>query len=648
MAELHFLRPLWFLALLPLPWVLWRLRPGRSASAWQKVVDAHLLEPLLEKSSAHRQIWPQLLLGLGWVLAVIALAGPVWERLPQPVFTREAFRVILLDLSPEMNAQDIRPSRLVRARYEVLDLLQQAREGQTALLVYGAEPFLVSPLTWDAKTIAAQVPQLVPDLLPVQGPKRTDLALAEAGKLLHQAGAPRGEILLITGSMPDLETARAAAEKLRAAGYRVSVLGVGTEEGAPIPQASGGFLKDAQGGIRLAHLQTEALQALASAGGGRFVGLRADDGDTQALLAAAPRSDARKEAGMQADQWREEGPWLLLLLLPLATLAFRRGWLGALLLAVLYSPVPKAQAFDWASLWWRPDQQGARAFSREQYDQAAAQFQRPDWRAAAQYRSGHFAEALHSLKGLPGAEAAYNRGNALAHLGKLKAAVEQYEQALREDPENADAQHNLELVRKLLEQQQSQQGGSQQKPEENPQASDQPEQNDASQSQGKKDQSQNASQENTDSGQDQSTGEESQSGDAQQDRQNAAQPPQKPSKDAQQSPSDEGAAKQAQSGQDHQSAQNSPEAQPQHDPDRTEDRQLGGEPNQKDLLGGESEPDAPAKTQSQPASKNPADREASQAMEQLLRRVPDDPGGLLRQRFLLQHLRRTGQLKNLR
>ncbi len=634
MAELHFLRPLWFLALLPLPWVLWRLRPGRSASAWQKVVDAHLLEPLLEQSPARRQIWPQLLLGLGWVLAVVALAGPVWERLPQPVFTQESFRVILLDLSPEMNAQDIRPSRLVRARYEVLDLLRQAREGQTALLVYSAEPFLVSPLTWDAKTIAAQVPQLAPDLLPVQGAKRTDLALAEAGKLLRQAGAPRGEILLITGSVPDLEAARAAAEKLRAAGDRVSVLGVGTEQGAPIPQANGGFLKDAQGGIRLARLQTQALQALASAGGGRFVRLRADEKDTQALLAAAPRSDARK-AGIQADQWREEGPWLLLLLLPLAALAFRRGWLGVLLLAVLYAPLPKAQAFDWASLWWRPDQQGARAFSREQYDQAAARFQRPDWRAAAQYRAGHFAEALHSLKGLPGAEAAYNRGNALAHLGELKAAAEQYEQALRADPAHADARHNLELVRKLLAQQQR----SRQKPEENPQASDQSKQNEGAQSQGNHAQPQEASQENADSGQDQSSAEESQSGDAQQDRQNAGQPQQ--SKDARQSPSDEETEQNS-------SGQAQLEAQP---PDRTEARQLGREPNQKDLLGGESEPDVPAKAQlqsktpAQPTGENPADREANQAMEQLLRRVPDDPGGLLRQRFLLQHLRRIGQWK---
>jgi hypothetical protein len=140
--ELHFLRPYWFLALVPLLliliglWVgLWRAR--RAGTAWQGLVDAHLLPHLLVGEPGRPRRLPLVLLALAWLMGVVALAGPVRERLPQPVFSTTAKRVILLDLSPSMNAADVAPSRLARARFEVLDLLAASREGQVALIAFG-------------------------------------------------------------------------------------------------------------------------------------------------------------------------------------------------------------------------------------------------------------------------------------------------------------------------------------------------------------------------------------------------------------------------------------------------------------------------------------------------------------------------------
>lgn len=237
LADFHFLRPLWLTLLLPLALLLWRLlRSGGERDPWRAVVDPHLLARLLVDGGGAVRRLPLALLAIGWLLLVLALAGPTWARLPQPVFSAQQFRVVALDLSPSMNAADVPPSRLARARFEVLDLLHQAREGQTALLAYASEPYVVSPITTDVDTIVDQVPELTSALLPVNGPRRTDLALAEAGDLLKQAGAPNGEVILVTDGLTQPAAAMAAAETLREQGYRVSVLGVGTAQwgaGAP-------------------------------------------------------------------------------------------------------------------------------------------------------------------------------------------------------------------------------------------------------------------------------------------------------------------------------------------------------------------------------------------------------------------------------
>ena len=745
LSGLHFLRPLWFLAMVPLPWLLWRLKrldPG--AAVWQGVVDAHLMPYLLVGTDARIRRLPLVLLACGWLLGVTALAGPVWERLPQPLYQAQAQRVIVLDLSPDMDAQDLVPSRLARARFEILDLLTAAAEGQTALLAYGAEPFLVSPLTGDAATIATQVPDLATALLPVKGAKRTDLALAEAGELLKRAGSIEGDIILITAAPGRPEAVRSMAANLRDQGYRTSVLGLGTASGAPVPQADGGFQSDEQGAIRLSRLQPDQLRAIAAAGGGSYVTLAADDGDTRALLPEArlDASNPKREQDARADQWREEGPWLLLAVLPLAALVFRRGWLSplALLLVVCFAwvPPPAAHAFGWADLWWRPDQQGARALAAGDSQQAAASFARPDWRAAAQYEAGDFDQAAATLKDQTSVEADYNRGNALARAGKLSEAVAAYERTLAAAPDHADARFNLDLVQRLLAQQSAQsqessssssqgEGGEEgadtsddpiggKNPEAGPEPAPRTQQNQQGQpdSQGRQRQQDRPDQQGQQGrggpqGQEGPEGQENQGGQedeqghqgqqGQQARQGQDSQPGEPGEQGQmaqtdageapaggrQEPQDLGGEREplpqqnqalAQPGNDRHDPQDQKKAghpqylekpesahpvsndlnaeqNPRHPPQGRSaepqpgvgppsDQQAGAEPGARDLLGGQGVDQPP---RGKPAVPQPPPMsEAQQALEAQLRRVPDDPGGLLRQRFLLQHLRRQGQL----
>jgi len=600
--ELHLLRPLWLLALLPLAgllWLWWRQRG--SGGDWQRICDPALLPHLLIRGAAAAPRWPLLLMGLGGGLGILALAGPVWHKLDQPVFRETSALVIALDLSRSMDSPDLAPSRLVRARLKLLDILERRREGQTALLVFADQPFAVTPLTDDTDTIASLAGALETSLMPGQG-SRPDRALGKARELLSQAGVDQGHVLLITDSAGDPATAQAMAS-LQEDGHRGHLLGVGTPEGAPIPVADGGFLKDAKGAIVIPGLDEPALRRLAQAGGGRYARLAVDDRDLDYLLQAVQTRQIEPEAertDLRVEHWREEGPWLLLLVLPLAALAFRRGYLG--LAVVLLLPLPQpAGALDWQHLWQRPDQQAVELLEAGQAAAAAERFADPRWKAAAHYRAGDYPQALAALEGLQDPETLYNKGNALARAGRLGEALEAYDQALRQAPDHADAAYNRNLVAEALKQQQQQQPGEQSQDQSDTQDSEsqqgqqgQPQQRDQEQQQG-----QPGSDEQAHSAQEQrSEAQPGQSPDAAQDRQLEEQSAAEP----------EGSEEQ--------------QAQPQP---------LSAENQEQET--GEASPAEPRRLD----DRSPETAEVDQATRQWLRRIPDDPAGLLRRKFKYQY-----------
>ena len=592
----HFLQPLWFLALLPLLALLWSLRkPGDQDNAWRRVCDAGLLPYLLTRPDSRASRLPLWLLAGGWLLGVVALADPVWEQQPQPVFRNEAARVVVLDLSNSMFSPDLKPSRLVRARYKVADILDQELDGQTALVVFAGDAFAVTPLTNDGETIRALLSPLEPGLMPSQG-SRVDLGLQKAGHLLRQAGALRGDIFVITDGYED-ERALDAAAVLKETGYRVSVLGVGTEAGAPIPVAGGGFLRDNRDEIVLPGLDTQALQSLAAAGGGRYATISNDQADIKQLLQTYTPgvNEVTTSTDHTTDTWRSHGALIILLLLPLAALAFRRGWLMMLLLSVSVgiSAPRSAMAAGWDDLWLRPDQQAARALQGGDPAQAARLADDPGLRGTAAYQAGDFEQALDAFGESLGQDADYNQGNALAQLGHYEEAIAAYDRALGNQPGMPDAEHNRAEVEKLLQQQQEQQQQDQQQQEQG-------------------EQGQEAESGEQDGEQEDQPGGEEQQGERQENgREQGAE---QESDGAEQNDADTEQQKAADSGND----------------EDAEDRQQSAQQTA-ETTGDESEQQAEA------AEANPLDSEEKQAAEQWLRRIPDDPGGLLRRKFLYQY-----------
>ena len=609
MSEFHFLRPWWFFALLPVLGLLIALWRGRSgASAWRAVLDPTLLDRLWLEPPGHLSRLPLWLLGFGWLLAVLALAGPSWERQPEAVWQTQAARVLILDLSPSMQVADLAPSRLERARFKILDILARSREGRTGLVVFGGEPHTVTPLTDDDDTIANLLSALSTEIVPMSGDNGAP-ALTLAGDLLAQAGAKQGEIVLLSDGMADPAAALEVARRLQAQGHRLSVLGVGTVQGAPVPQASGGFGK-------MARLPLDALQELAHAGGGLFSLMSADDRDLARVLLQPDRTSPlqqQDDSGVQ--RWIEQGVWLLPPLLVLAALGFRRGWLAGWL-AIMLLP-PPAQAFEWRDLWWRADQQAAQALEQNQASTAAEQFSDPAWRGMAHYQAGDYATAVEDFTQAEGVEASYNRGNALARAGRFEEAMQTYRQVLDRAPQHADAQANLELLEKLMQQEQQQD------------QSDSSSQNAQSDQQGQKE----SQAKNDDQQQDQQQQDEEQ----EQGQQQA--PGEQQEQSEQTEPQEQAGAADS-------------DTQPDQSDEQPEDsmeaarRDVAEQPqSQQEQAASQGSLSEQTRAQSEPSLAQEPQDEQELALKQWLRQIPEDPAGLLRRKFMVEHLTRMRNAK---
>ena len=455
-ADFHWIRPAWLLAI-PIVVAVAVLLARRQLGAghWRDIIDPALMPYVLSRTPGRGTDYRWWLLGLAGVIAATALAGPAWQRIDQPVFRSDQAMVVALDLSRSMDAQDIAPSRLARAKLKILGMLDRRQGGQTALLVYTANAYTVTPLTDDADTIAALVNSLTTDIMPSRG-SYPEVGIRKGQSLLEQAGVGYGEVLLIAdgGSSPAAEK---AARDLKTAGFSLSVLGVGTREGAPIPRPTGGFVTDNRGSIAVARLEERGLNDLAVAGGGRFAVLTSDDSDLEHLLSGEVRAATMaSDDSMASDQWREEGPWLVLLLLPLAALAFRKGWV--LVLIIFIAPLPRpAEASLWDDLWLNKNQQAQQTLEEGNPADAAALFSDMEWRGVARYQSGDYAGSAEEFAVRGDARNLYNLGNAMAQQGEFDSAIDAYEQVLEMEPDNEDARYNLDLIRNIKEQQEQEQ-----------------------------------------------------------------------------------------------------------------------------------------------------------------------------------------------
>ncbi|WP_181298748.1 VWA domain-containing protein [Pseudomonas sp. Q2-TVG4-2] len=451
----HLLRPFWLL-IVPLPiWLLWRLwHRQRQIGRWQRLLPEAFHAALLTRGKLRNSRRPWLVLGSAWMLACLALLGPSWQHVEQPSLSRADPLVVLLDTTSTMLATDVRPNRLEQAKHKVLDLLQARQDAQTAVVAFAGSAHTLVPLSNDIATTQNLLDVLQPDLMPEPG-HRADLAVAHGIELLERGANGRGRLLLIGSSLSEQERT-AIGTLFDDSPMQLLILGIGTEQGAPIAQEDGRFLKDDKGAILIPRLDDGVLRRFAAEVGGRYQQARLDDADFDALgLLARNGEQVSKDDITRLNAWLDQGHWLLLPLLLLAACAGRRGWLFCLPL-IVFMPQP-ASALSMQDLWLRPDQQGMRLLESQRPAEAAARFDNPQWQGYARYQAGDYAGAAEQFAKGDTAADHYNRGNALARNQELEAAIEAYDQALELDPELESARRNKATVEEILRQQKAQQ-----------------------------------------------------------------------------------------------------------------------------------------------------------------------------------------------
>lgn len=545
---------------------------------WEKLIDKRLLPYVMSRSQLSDNQYKWWLISLISVLSIIALAGPTWERIEQPSFRTDQSLVIALDLSRSMNAQDITPNRLTRAKLKILDILERRQGAQVALIVYSANAFTVTPLTSDTDTIIALINSIDTSIMPSRG-SYPALAIDKGLQLLNQASVSNGEIILVTDGGITSDSF-SSAQKLRDEGYRLSALGIGSMNGAPIPKETGGFITDNTGQITISRLEVDDLKDLVEIGGGSYTSITSNDQDIDTLLSEVYSAVRESDDSVTTDQWKEFGPWLLLIVVPFGSLLFRKGWVFIFLLTIM--PIDNSvYALDWNDLWKTRDQQAKEAMESGDYDKAIELFEDSEWLAAAHYKAGNYRQSANGYNNNSNIDHLYNHANSLAKIGQFEEAIENYEKVIAEEPNAEDALYNLNLLKDLLSENQS-------------------------------------SEENNDDGQsseEASTGEQSQ-------QQNG---------DESEQSDNEGNSKTGDS-----------------------DDESDANPNQK--LSNEEDIEAIEKELERAAEENSNQepqqednnesgiegrmaQEQQQAMEQWLRRIPDDPGGLLRRKFRYQYQR---------
>lgn len=468
MIEFHFLRPLGLLSFLLLFFVLLVWRTFYHKRNPSKIFAPHLVRALQIQQVQAKPFpfWLFLLVGSGLCIAV---AGPSWIQAKQPSYELEKAQVVLLDASTASLATDVKPNRFEQLKYKAYDLLTASQEGQTALIAYSGDAFLVTPLTKNIRhtrhsaalnMLSVMTPEIMPEL--GQHPLR---AFQEAVKTLQQSGYQNADIFWLSAGIErnDMQDIMHFLSRQKI-NLRVSVIAAGTTEGAPAQNNQGTLLRDFKGQLIIPKMQPEYLQQITRTTQGKYFYLQPDTTDIQALLALPPlQRQASLNQEVQYDQWVDLGPYLVMLLLPFILILFIRltqPTTASVILCLLFLPFTgiwqEAAAQDapfLQQLFKNKQQRAVQLYQNQQYEKSAALAEKAMLKGMSYYQLKNYQAAAEQFQQVETAEGWYNYGNSLAQLGAYSDAIAAYEQALALKQPWREAEQNKALLENMHQQQ---------------------------------------------------------------------------------------------------------------------------------------------------------------------------------------------------
>ena len=324
MSELfHFLRPGWLVAV-PLVLLVWWIvrRLHRQRPPESSMFSAHLLAALLISDSNSSRIRPVDGVATALLLLVLAAAGPTWSKQPSPWFAETAPLVIAMEVSDSMRSNDVQPTRLDRARFKALDLIDARTGARTALVAYAGTSHLVMPPTTDERVIKPFLEGLDPAVMPKPGASASAVLPMAAEILGDQAEV--SSLVFFTDGFEDGDIDALAEFNQQPAAPAVIALVFGTERGGVALMPDGSPVMGADGSRLQTGVNTALFREAESGAGVKVIQARSGDSDLRELVSGG--GGGRGGAGGPEAAWRDQGWWLVWPAPLLVLVWFRKGW----------------------------------------------------------------------------------------------------------------------------------------------------------------------------------------------------------------------------------------------------------------------------------------------------------------------------------
>ena len=446
--NLFFMRPEWLYAYIPVGLIcIMFIITYQGRDQWKRSFAKHLLPFLTIKGTKRQFLVPKMLLIVLLSFITLAMAGPTWEKIERPGQKTEAALVVLLDLSRSMLAEDIQPNRIERAKLKLNDFFAAKPNTKTALIAYAGTAHSVVPFSKDYKTISRQMEALRPDIMPVQGTNLSE-ALDKADTLLAKIVAP-SSIPLVTDNITASDIQRISQTATHS---HIEIMAVATPTGGTIPLKKGA-LKDKQGNTVIPRLDVVNLDQLSAMENVNVITVTLDDTDVK-ILAARIRQNLEFEIDLEnvEEEWKDFGYWLLIPILFISLLWFRRGWkVHWIWLLFIVMGCNDAGEFNLEDQFFTKDQKAQRLLDKGENERAAQAFESGLHQGYAYYEMGDLEKAAEAYSNDVSPEGFYNLGVVYSQMGDLEAAQQAFDAALQQDPKFEKANTNLVLVTKTID-----------------------------------------------------------------------------------------------------------------------------------------------------------------------------------------------------
>ena len=415
LSDFHFIRP-WILLLLIIPFsfYFYVFKHDNNVSSWEKVCDKKLLKYLLVKNKGAKRKLSVFMMYLGLISAIIAAAGPSWQKKETIALNNHNPIMIVLNLSTDMLADDVKPNRLERAKLEIKNLLSQLKSSESGLIVYTNEPFLISPLSSDSEIVKNLLDSVNNDIMPLNG-DRVDRAIEMASQKIMDAGYDNGNIVIFTAdSGMRFELSLQEAKKAAQNNMSVNIVNMSAQK-------------------------NDKLEAIANQGNG--IVINSDDNIKNLVQTILSIKENYKQGKNKTSEWVDFGWYLLVIPMFCCLSFFRKGVLAILVLLSCNSVVH-------AGFMFSDNHMALENFKAKNYEEAAKGFDNEKWKGVSYYKAGNYEEAAKIFEGKKDVESLYNYGNALAKSGKIDDAIKVYEEVLECKKDHKDAKYNLEYLKK--------------------------------------------------------------------------------------------------------------------------------------------------------------------------------------------------------